>query len=86
MDITITLSDIAVKGLAHVAVVRGHQDVSALCHAVLVELAGQGLRASELQTDSTLLAKVKAAPKEIRDAVDAIALPVDEKPAEDIIL
>ena len=48
----------------------------------LLDVRGQEYRfRMTALSDSDLLAKVKAAPKEIRDAVDAIALPVDEKPA-----
>ena len=82
MDITITISDEqAADGLV---VSKG--DLVGICTRLVTNERENWATIRSHTNDTDLLAKVKAAPKAIRDAVDAIALPVDEKPADDIVV
>ena len=74
MDITITFSEIAAKGLQRLATDGGHADIAAFCYAILIAKAGEGLRLTENAVDAVRLAKIAAAPKELRDQVDAVKL------------
>ena len=82
MTITITISEEqAADGLV---VSKG--DLVGICTRLVTNERENWATIRSQTNDTDLLAKVKAAPKAIRDAVDAIALPVDEKPADDIVV
>ena len=83
MDITITFSDIAAKGLQRLATDGGHEDIKAFCYAILIAKAGEGIRLTENAVDAVRLAKIAAAPKELRDQIDAISIAAVITPAEE---
>jgi len=70
MDITITLT---AEQAADGAVV-GVGDVRGLCQRLIDGEAKNWAEIASRATDSTLLAKVKAAPKALRDQIDAVTL------------
>ncbi len=70
MDITITLT---AEQAADGAVV-GVGDVRGLCQRLIDNEAKNWADIAGRATDSTLLAKIKAAPKKLREQIDAVKL------------
>ena len=81
MDITITLTD---PQYADALVV--FKDVRGGCQRLIDAEAVNWASIAASQAKTARLAKLEAAPKELRDAVDAIALPVDEKPVDEEVV
>jgi hypothetical protein len=72
MDMTLSFSEVAITGLQRLATDGGHEDVAAFCYAVCIEKAGEGVRKNAVASDAERLAKLNAAPKALRDQIDAI--------------
>ena len=86
MDITLTFSDHATAGLQRIAKQRGHADITALCYATMIEIAGPGCAAIASDADAKLLAKAKAAGPELKAQIEAVEIAVDEKPVDEEVV
>ena len=70
MDITITISD--AQAAAGTIVSGG--DLVGLCTKLVVNERANWIEIASRNEDAELLAKIKAAPKDLRDKIDAVKL------------